>query len=404
DFLFNPLNGGTRSDSDISSIPDSPYHITRTELGRGNFSTVRLAINVTTAERLAVKIIDKRQTSLGADSMVTDVAIATEVAILKSCNHPNIVRLCDVEANKRVVCIYLQRVRGGSMLDRLESGPYPETEAVFLFFQVLQGVKYLHAKNISHRDIKAENAMIETYGPITRVLLTDFGMSRAVGRTAMTTRCGTLAYCSPELLKDGTYDKATDIWSAGVLLYVMLTGKLPFFSNDDAEIASRIRAGAFDRASLALPEISDAARDMCQTLMTTDRRKRPAAEAAMEHPWIANKKEILSKLYDKMVRKCGWLAANGETAPPKTLVAATPDPKVSGTRAAPTSATPLGLAESPVSSEPTPSKRARGLSPAAAAPKTSHLHIPKGDHQTTYLSRHSKLRKEDKSRRQSLRK
>ncbi len=104
------------------------------------------------------------------------------------------VKFYDVESNKKFICIYLQRVRGGSMLERLEQKPYTGAEASFLFYQLLQGVRYLHAKNICQRDIKVENVLIEMYGPVTRVLLTDFGMARAVGGgKAMTTRCGTLA-------------------------------------------------------------------------------------------------------------------------------------------------------------------------------------------------------------------
>lgn len=79
------------------------------------------------------------------------------------------------------------------MLERLEQKPYSGAEACFLFYQLLQGIKYLHAKNICHRDIKVENVLLESYGPVSRVLLTDFGMARVAGGKAMTTRCGTLA-------------------------------------------------------------------------------------------------------------------------------------------------------------------------------------------------------------------
>ncbi|KAI9123152.1 hypothetical protein K1719_006041 [Acacia pycnantha] len=217
------------------------YELGRT-LGEGNFGKVKLARNTDSGQSFAVKILEKKK--------ITDLNISNqikrEIATLKLLKHPNVVRLYEVLASKTKIYMVLEYVTGGELFDRIASkGKLPEAEGRKLFQQLIDGVSYCHDKGVFHRDLKLENVLVHANGNIK---ITDFGLSalpqhfRADG--LLHTTCGSPNYVAPEILSNKGYDGATsDIWSCGVILYVILTGYLPFDDRNLAVLYQKILKG-----------------------------------------------------------------------------------------------------------------------------------------------------------------
>ncbi|KAH0862288.1 hypothetical protein HID58_079499 [Brassica napus] len=208
------------------------YELGRT-LGEGNSAKVKLATDTVSGQSFAVKIIDKSRTS----RINVPFQIKREIRTLKVLKHPNIVRLHEVLASKTKIYMVLECVTGGDLFDRIVSkGKLSETEGRKMFQQLIDGISYCHNKSIFHRDLKLENVLLDANGHIK---ITDFGLS-AVSQHfredgLLHTTCGSPNYVTPEVLANKGYDgAASDIWSCGVILYVILTGCLPF---DDTNLA-----------------------------------------------------------------------------------------------------------------------------------------------------------------------
>ncbi|KAG2314331.1 hypothetical protein Bca52824_017453 [Brassica carinata] len=208
------------------------YEFGRT-LGEGNSAKVKLATDTVSGQSFAVKIIDKSRTS----RLNVPFQIKREIRTLKVLKHPNIVRLHEVLASKTKIYMVLECVTGGDLFDRIVSkGKLSETNGRKMFQQLIDGISFCHNKGIFHRDLKLENVLLDANGHIK---ITDFGLS-AVSQHfredgLLHTTCGSPNYVAPEVLANKGYDgAASDIWSCGVILYVILTGCLPF---DDTNIA-----------------------------------------------------------------------------------------------------------------------------------------------------------------------
>ncbi|XP_016509849.2 CBL-interacting serine/threonine-protein kinase 1-like [Nicotiana tabacum] len=208
------------------------YEIGRT-LGEGNFGKVKYARHVDSGQSFAIKILEKAR--------IVDLKfinqIKREIGSSKLLKHPNVVRLYEVLASKSKIYMVLEYVNGGELFDRIASkGKLKEAQGRKLFQQLIDGVSYCHNKGVFHRDLKLENVLIDSKGNIK---ITDFGLSalpqhfRSDG--LLHTTCGSPNYVAPEILSNRGYDGATsDTWSCGVILYVILTGQLPF---DDKNLA-----------------------------------------------------------------------------------------------------------------------------------------------------------------------
>ncbi|KAJ9181733.1 hypothetical protein P3X46_005797 [Hevea brasiliensis] len=208
------------------------YELGRT-LGEGNFGKVKLAKNIESGQPFAVKILEKNRI---IHLNITD-QIKREIATLKLLKHPNVVRLYEVLASKSKIYMVLEYVNGGELFDRIASkGKLSEAQGRKLFQQLIDGVSYCHSKGVFHRDLKLENVLVDAKGNIK---ISDFGLSALPQHFRddglLHTTCGSPNYVAPEILSNRGYDGATsDIWSCGVILYVILTGYLPF---DDRNIA-----------------------------------------------------------------------------------------------------------------------------------------------------------------------
>ncbi|TXG71501.1 hypothetical protein EZV62_000080 [Acer yangbiense] len=196
-------------------------------LGEGNFGKVKLAKNLDSGQSFAVKILEKNRI---IDLKITD-QIKREIATLKLLKHPNVVRLHEVLASKSKIYMVLEYVTGGELFDRIASkGKLSQAHGRKIFQQLIDGVSYCHNKGIFHRDLKLENILVDSKGSIK---ISDFGLSALPQHFRddglLHTTCGSPNYVAPEVLNNRGYDGATsDIWSCGVILYVILTGYLPF--------------------------------------------------------------------------------------------------------------------------------------------------------------------------------
>lgn len=217
------------------------YELGRT-LGEGNFGKVKFAQNVDSGLPFAVKILEKNRI---IHLKITD-QIKREIATLKLLKHPNVVRLHEVLASKSKIYMVLEYVTGGELFDKISStGRLQEAKGRKLFQQLIDGVSYCHNKGVFHRDLKLENILLDSKGSIK---ISDFGLSALPQQFRddglLHTTCGSPNYVAPEVLANRGYDGATsDIWSCGVILYVILTGYLPFDDRNLAVLYQKIFKG-----------------------------------------------------------------------------------------------------------------------------------------------------------------
>ncbi|AES92073.1 putative protein kinase CAMK-CAMKL-CHK1 family [Medicago truncatula] len=215
-------------------------------LGEGNFGKVKFARNTDSGQPYAIKIIDKNKI---IDLNITN-QIKREICALKLLRHPNVVKLYEVLASKTKIYMVLEYVTGEELFDKIASkGKLPEGEGRKLFQQLIDGVSYCHSKGVFHRDLKLENVLVDAKGNLK---ITDFGLSalpqqfRADG--LLHTTCGSANYVAPEILANRGYNGASsDVWSCGVILYVVLTGFLPFDDRNLAVLYQKVLKGDFQK-------------------------------------------------------------------------------------------------------------------------------------------------------------
>jgi len=182
----------------------------------------------------------------------------------------------------------MELVTGGELFDQIVSkGTYSETDAALIIKQILEAVEYMHQNGIAHRDLKPENLLVT--GPTNNIIkVSDFGLSKDYGADSLKTACGTPDYVAPEVLKGGHYDNTVDIWSIGVISYILLCGFPPFYGNDDQEIFNKILKADYVFPSPDWDTISDDAKEFISAILILDYTSRPSAEQCLGAPWIAN--------------------------------------------------------------------------------------------------------------------
>ncbi|OAD72168.1 hypothetical protein PHYBLDRAFT_5776, partial [Phycomyces blakesleeanus NRRL 1555(-)] len=238
-------------------------------IGRGASGRVKLGIHRRTGELVAVKMIARSQL---VSSSSTSRSVQRELAVLQLLYHPNLVELRQVLQDTFYVYFVMEYVQGGELFQVLsDRGRLPETEVRALFSQLMTGLSWCHSHHICHRDLKPENILLDK--DKKNIKIADFGMSSIISPgDLLRTSCGSPHYASPEIIKGTPYDgRATDIWSTGVILYVLLTGHLPFDDPNMGRLLSKIKTGRYRR----LPKyLSDEARDLLQRLLVVDPKER----------------------------------------------------------------------------------------------------------------------------------
>jgi len=255
------------------------------ELGRGAFSVVKKGVEKKSGQTFAIKIIDKSKACGESEKKRLD----TEVEILRKVKHPNIVGMKELFDSQKELYLVMELVTGGELFDKIvEKGQYTENEASIIVAKMLNAVSYLHELGIAHRDLKPENLLLRG-GDDTEVLISDFGLSKIVDQSAMMeTACGTPYYVAPEVLQATGYDKEVDLWSVGVITYLILCGFPPFYGENLPEVFEKIMKADYDFPSPYWDKVSERAKEFIGKLLVVEPKNRYNAKQALSHPWIVN--------------------------------------------------------------------------------------------------------------------
>lgn len=261
-------------------------------IGQGAYAVVRAGINNWTSNKVAIKIYDKTKLQ---DSQRRK-GVRREIKILERIRHQNIIELYEAFDTKKQVFLVMENVSGGSLHSLLKSRPnrqLKDSEAKSLFLQVASAVKYCHSKNITHRDIKLENILLDEKRK--NVKLIDFGFSTWIPNDKKIKMFwGTPSYMAPEIVSKQEFcGPPADIWALGVLLYALLCGKFPFKGKTDEELYSKI-----NNCSLDIPQhVSFAARWLLERMMTVNADHRITASEIWRDSWLVDKDTYLKDIF-----------------------------------------------------------------------------------------------------------
>ncbi|XP_064933104.1 death-associated protein kinase 2 isoform X4 [Columba livia] len=258
------------------------------ELGSGQFAIVKKCREKSTGVEYAAKFIKKRQ-SRASRRGVRREEIEREVAILQQILHANIIKLHDIYENKTDVVLILELVSGGELFDFLaQKESLSEEEATRFIKQILDGVNYLHSKKIAHFDLKPENIMLlDKNIPIPHIKLIDFGLAHKIeDGVEFKNIFGTPEFVAPEIVNYEPLGLAADMWSIGVITYILLSGASPFLGETKQETLANITAVNYEFDEEFFSNTSDLAKDFIQKLLVKDIRKRLTIQEALSHPWI----------------------------------------------------------------------------------------------------------------------
>ncbi|CAL5995719.1 Kinase [Hexamita inflata] len=258
------------------------------QLGKGTFGDVKLATHVLTGEKVAIKILEKAKISREEDFN----RVVREIQVLKMLNHSNIVKLLEVLDTPHHIFLVTQFVENGELFDYVvKRGKLTEQETCKFFRQLISAVSYCHLRRVCHRDLKLENILLNAANDLKII---DFGLSNILSQenAKFKTACGSPSYVAPEVLSGRKYHgPQVDIWSAGIILYAMLCGTLPFDDEELPKLYKKIGSGQFDIP----PFVSASAADLLKKILVVDPEKRFDIKQIISHPWFV---ETLPEPYE----------------------------------------------------------------------------------------------------------
>lgn len=263
------------------------YEIGET-LGSGQFAIVKRCIEKSTGNKYAAKFIKKRLSGASRRGVKRE-EIAREVDILQQLQHPNIVALHDVYENRTDVVLILELVSGGELFDFLaQKESLSEEEATQFIKQVLHGVQNLHSKKIAHFDLKPENIMLlDRDATLPRIKIIDFGLAHKIqDGTDFKNIFGTPEFVAPEIVNYEQLGLEADMWSIGVITYILLSGASPFLGDTKQETLANISAVNYEFDEEFFSSTSELAKNFIRGLLEKETRKRMTIEDALNHPWI----------------------------------------------------------------------------------------------------------------------
>ncbi|KAJ7100259.1 CAMK/CAMKL/GIN4 protein kinase [Mycena belliarum] len=268
-------------------------------VGKGASGRVKIAKHRVTGELAAVKILPlaplvNSRASLATQQAKTDkqrLGIDREITMMKLMNHPNIMRIYDVYEGSKELFLVLEYVEGGELFDFLVNrGRLPAAEALAYFKQIIYGLNYAHTFAIIHRDLKPENILIASLSP-PLIKIADWGMAAfAPPSLQLETSCGSPHYASPEIVNGEKYEgNATDIWSCGVILYALLTGRLPFDDKNVKVLLSKVKCGKYEMPNW----IDPLAMDLLSRMLVVDVSRRITIPEILSHPWLLSTSKFM---------------------------------------------------------------------------------------------------------------
>lgn len=275
------ISGGKNADP-LSQVKKN-YNIKK-KLGEGAFGKVLLVTHKRTGKDYACKFIKRKKLSDDAETYLD-----TEIQIMFEVPHPGICRLFEVIRSKQAVCLILEVLRGGDVLQRIvEKDMLDEKEAARVVRSVANTLGFLHGLGIIHRDLKPDNLMYRTKDKESEVVIVDFGVAKHLNKPTdfAMSACGTPLYLAPEVITGPKYTYMCDMWSLGVIMYVMLCGRPPFYAKDRTALFRKIRAGEVNFPDKYWKNVSEGAKDLIKKLLVKKPGKRATPEEVAAHPWI----------------------------------------------------------------------------------------------------------------------
>ena len=286
--------------SQIKTDPSIDYTIIK-ELGSGSFATVHLVKHKTSGAIRAMKAIKK---GAGFDDEDNELEIINEINILMKMDHPNIVKIFEFYNSPTHYYLITEYCEGGCLFDLIikNKGPFTEIQASYIMHQLFSVVNYCHKMKIIHRDLKPENILVnKNENGFVKIKICDFGTSLCFKRGEIQDKIvGSIYYIAPEVLKK-KYNSKCDLWSCGVIMYILLTGLPPFGGNSNQSIMKKILIGDYDRTRLS--KKCKPCIDLIDKLLEKDISKRIRADAALKHKWfqIYKSKEIRVDIEDPKI-------------------------------------------------------------------------------------------------------
>ncbi|KAJ8771512.1 hypothetical protein K2173_026689 [Erythroxylum novogranatense] len=296
-YIISSLSGSILDTNQTSSLNDR--YVLGEQLGWGQFGVIRGCTDKLTGEVLACKSISKDRlvTSDDARSVKLEIEIMTRLS-----GHPNVVDLKAVYEDEDYVHLVMELCAGGELFHQLERhGRYHEADARVLFRHLMQVILYCHELGVVHRDLKPENILLATKSSFSPIKLADFGLATYItpGQSLHGT-VGSPFYIAPEVLVGG-YNQAADVWSAGVILYILLSGMPPFWGKTKSRIFDAVRAADLRFPSNPWDHITESAKELIRGMLCTDPLKRLTAQQVLDHSWMANDGSYAGELsqYDR---------------------------------------------------------------------------------------------------------
>ena len=263
------------------------------QLKSGSFATVCRGTHRATGRKVAIKCVLRKDLPPADDAAIYD-----EVAILASLNHPHIVPIIDFFDEKDCYFIIMELMSGGDLFDRIGTKKsYSEADARDLVVKMLKAMAFCHRRKIAHCDMKPKNLLLMSDDNDSFIKLADFGFAARVHRPkSLTKQCGTPFFVAPEILTRKPYDQQSDMWSVGCIVFLLLSGSLPFMGRSQKELFRKIVAGKYEFKESEWVDVSEDAKDLVVRLLVLNPDKRINAEQALRHPWLKLSKDRLSKI------------------------------------------------------------------------------------------------------------
>eukprot|EP00924_Labyrinthula_sp_SR-Ha-C_P005463 snap_masked-scaffold_1-processed-gene-32.30-mRNA-1 protein AED:0.08 eAED:0.09 QI:0/-1/0/1/-1/1/1/0/337 len=274
-----------------------------TKLGEGNYGEVYLFVEG--EDKSAIKVVKKNKLSSKdeKDNLKREIQVLEHLSAT-TVRHPHIVNFFEVLEDKKAFYMKLELVEGGELFDRIvQKSSYSEKETCQVIKNVAEALHFCHEQGIVHRDLKPENLLLVSRESDTHVKLADFGFAAFCAEKPLNDGCGTLIYVAPEVLAAREYRTEPDLWSLGVILYVLITGYPPFFSNDQQELSRQIMKGKTKFRSSDWKHVSPEAKELLKVLMTRNQQRRASAEDVLNHQWVVGIDDCSDEASAQMVEE-----------------------------------------------------------------------------------------------------
>lgn len=266
--------GGLSSDYQVQEV-----------LGQGGFAVVNKCIHTPTGQVRAVKAVHKSGLSY---EQVDPKFRLKEIKVLRALDHPNILRCYELFEDRSRFYIIMELCSGGELFETIaKRRVLTESQAAKVMFQLLSCLAYCHDKKVIHRDLKPENILLEENDGELNIKVADFGSSCFIDPTGKITGCfGSAYYVAPEVVDGLAYNEKCDIWSCGIILFIMLTGRPPYAGSNEKQILENVKKRPFNPTNFKFQGVSPEAIDLIVKLLRFDLRDRISAVEAVNHPWI----------------------------------------------------------------------------------------------------------------------